>query len=122
LNQKDLTKKAIIYHNPRCSKSRKALEILQSKPIEITVIDYLKNPLNLEQLTKLSAYFSLSDFIRTNEPNFKELNLSLHDEQQVLNALVREPILMQRPIIVMGNNAIIARPPEKTLDFIHQNK
>ncbi|HAU1392268.1 TPA: arsenate reductase (glutaredoxin) [Legionella pneumophila] len=120
MNQKQLTKRVIIYHNPRCSKSRKALQLLQSKDIEITVIEYLKTPLNLEQLSQLCSCFSLSDLVRTSEPVFKELGLSLNNERQVLEAMVKEPILMQRPIIVYNRTAIIARPPEKVLDFIDE--
>lgn len=82
------------------------------------MIEYLKNPLNLEQLIQLRACFSLNDLVRTSEPIFKELGLSLNSEHQVLEAMVKEPILMQRPIVVYNRTAIIARPPEKALDFI----
>lgn len=84
------------------------------------MIEYLKNPLNLEQLIQLRACFSLSDLVRTSEPVFKELGLSLNNEHQVLEAIVKEPILMQRPIVVYNRTAIIARPPEKALDFIDE--
>ncbi len=66
-----------IYHNPRCSKSRKALEILQSHHINHDIIEYLETPLSLEQLTKLRSYFNLSDFVRTTEPAFADLELTL---------------------------------------------
>lgn len=111
-----------VYHNPRCSKSRQALEILQSHGIKPIIIEYLKTPLNLEQITKLRSHFDLRDFVRNNEPTFKELNLTLDDENKVLQAMVDEPILMQRPIVVCGDNAIIARPPEKVLAFISHNE
>lgn len=102
-----------LYHNPRCSKSREALAILQTIPCELTVIDYLKTPLTLEQLKKLRAHFLLADFVRSNEPIFKERNLSLEDEEQLLKTMVNESSLMQRPIVIVDNQAIIARPATK---------
>ncbi|MBI2784955.1 MAG: arsenate reductase (glutaredoxin), partial [Legionella longbeachae] len=76
--------KITIYHNPRCSKSRKTLEILQSKGFEPVIIEYLKTPLDMEQLHTLRSHFALKDFIRTDESVFKEMGLSLNDEAQVL--------------------------------------
>jgi arsenate reductase (glutaredoxin) len=109
---------ATIYHNPRCSKSRQALERLQSHGVTPIIIEYLKAPLNLEQITELRSHFDLKDFVRNSEPVFKKLNLTLADEKEVLQAMVEEPILMQRPIVVCGENAIIARPPEKVLALL----
>lgn len=107
-----------LYHNPRCSKSRKALEILQSHGINPVIVEYLKTPMNLEQITQLRSYFDLKDFVRYNEPIFTELKLALVDETNVLTAMLNEPILMQRPIVTYGDKAIIARPPEKVLELI----
>ena len=111
-------KKFTIYHNPRCSKSRQALEILQNHHIDPTIIEYLKSPLNLEQLLELRSYFDLRDFVRTNEPVFRKLNLTLEDEDKVLEVMLEDPILMQRPIITYDGRAIIARPPEKVLELM----
>jgi arsenate reductase len=107
-----------IYHNPRCSKSRKALEILQNHHIHPVIMEYLKTPLNLEQITQLRSHFDLKDFVRFDEPVFKKLNLTLENEASVLDAILKEPILMQRPIVVCGDRAIIARPPEKVLELL----
>ncbi|KTD40470.1 arsenate reductase (glutaredoxin) [Legionella parisiensis] len=107
----------IIYHNPRCSKSRKTLELLLSKNVEPVIVEYLKTPLNLEQLKNLRAHFAFKDFVRTDEAVFKELRLSLDDENQVLHAMLKEPILMQRPIVTYKNKAIIGRPPENVLEL-----
>jgi arsenate reductase len=109
-----------VYHNPRCSKSRKALEILQSHGVYPIIIEYLKSPLNLEQINQLRAHFDLKDFVRNSEPVFKKLNLTLGDESKVLQAMVEEPILMQRPIVTCGNKTIIARPPEKVLALLSE--
>jgi arsenate reductase len=111
-------KKYIIYHNPRCSKSRQALEILQSNNIQPIIVEYLKTPLNFEQLVELRSHFDLKDFVRTSEPVFKNLALTLEDETKVLAAMVIEPILMQRPIVTYNGKAIIARPIEKLLEFL----
>jgi arsenate reductase len=109
--------KITIYHNPRCSKSRQTLEILQSKGFEPVVIDYLKTPLDIQELQSLRSHFTLKDFVRTNEPVFKELGLSLDNETQVLQAMLQEPILMQRPIVTFKDRAVIGRPPEKVLEL-----
>lgn len=107
-----------IYHNPRCSKSRMALDMLQSHNLNLVVIEYLKSPITFEQLITLSSHFELCDFVRTTEPLFKDLKLDLNDEQQVLAAVFKHPILMQRPIITFNGKAIIARPTESILELI----
>ncbi len=104
-----------IYHNSRCSKSRETLEILQNQGLEPTIVEYLKTPLDIEQLKALRAHFSLKEFVRTNEAVFKTLGLSLDDEAGVLKAMLDEPKLMQRPIVVYKNKAAIGRPPETVL-------
>jgi len=73
---------------------------------------------SFEQLIKLSSHFELCDFVRMTEPLFKDLELDLNDEQHVLAAVFKHPILMQRPIITFNDKAIIAKPPEKILAFI----
>lgn len=107
-----------IYHNPRCSKSRKALELLHNHHIHPIVIEYLKTPFNLKQINQLRVHFDLKDFVRYEEPIFKVLNLTLENEANVLNAMLKEPILMQRPIVACNDKVIIARPPEKVLELL----
>ncbi|MDR3442246.1 MAG: arsenate reductase (glutaredoxin) [Legionella sp.] len=111
-------KKSTIYHNPKCSKSRQTLALLQSKGVDLEVIEYLKTSLNLEQLKTLRAHFSLKDFVRIDEAVFKTLGLSLDNEEQIMQAMVQEPILMQRPIVTCKGKAVIARPPEKVLGLL----
>lgn len=115
---KNPMKTVVIYHNPRCSKSRQALEILKSHNIEPTIVEYLKTPLNLEKLDELRSFFDLKDFVRTNESVFTQLQLTLDDEKRVLHAMINEPILMQRPIVTSSGKAIIARSPEKLLEWM----
>ena len=107
-----------IYHNPRCTKSRETLALLQKKGITRIVIEYLKTPLNYQELSALKAHFALKDFVRTSEPVFKELGLDLKKEREVLQAMAKEPILMQRPIVTYKNKAVIGRPPEKVLELL----
>ena len=111
-----------LYHNPRCSKSRQALELLQNHGINPVIIEYLKAPLSLEELQQLQAHFDLKDFVRYDEPIFQKLNLTLENEGQVLAAMEKNPILMQRPIVTYANRAVIGRPPEKILALINTIK
>ena len=92
--------------------------MLQAQGINPTVVEYLKSPLTLEQLRKLSSHFALKDFVRANEPVFKSLGLSLEEKDKVLQAMAKEPILMQRPIVTTNGKAVIARPPEKVLEIL----
>lgn len=104
-----------LYHNPRCSKSRQTLELLLHKGLNPLVIDYMHRPLTLIQLKELRRHFALTHFVRTNEAVFDELQLSLDSETEVLAAMTVHPILMQRPIVVYKNKAVIGRPPEQVL-------
>lgn len=107
-----------IYHNPRCSKSRDTLKLLFDKGLKPIIIEYLKTPLTLDELRALSMHFEFTDFVRSQEPIFKEWGLSLTDEAQVLAAMQKAPILMQRPIVTYRNKAVIGRPPEKVLTIL----
>lgn len=107
----------IIYHNPRCSKSRQTLDLLQDKGYQPLIVEYLKTPLNLEQLKGLRAHFELKDFVRSDESLFKELSLSFEREEELLHAMTINPILMQRPIVTYKGRAKIGRPPEHVLEL-----
>lgn len=107
-----------IYHNPRCSKSRRTLEILQDKGLQPLIIEYLKTPLNLAQLHTLRAHFTMSEFVRIEEPAFKAHGLSLDNEELIVQTMLIEPILMQRPIVTYKDKAVIGRPPEKVLQLL----
>ncbi len=109
-----------IYHNPKCSKSREALEILRQHHIQPTIIEYLKHPLSLSEIINLRSHFDLKDFVRHNEPIFKTLHLNLANEDEILQAMSKAPILMQRPIITYGEKAVIGRPSEMLLTLIKE--
>lgn len=103
-----------IYHNPRCSKSRAALELLNQRGLEPEIILYLQNPLSVEQLQQLVAQSngSLLDLIRTNEAIFTELNLATASEPELYEAVAAHPILLNRPIVQTTKGARLGRPTE----------
>lgn len=115
---REIVKKITIYHNPRCSKSREALSILQNEQCDIKIVDYLKTPLKLAEIKTLLKQLQLKpiDIIRTKEPCFSELGLSkTSTDAELMNAMVENPILMERPIVTDGEKAVIGRPPENIL-------
>ena len=115
-------KEFIIYHNPRCSKSRQTLQLLREAGIEPTIVEYLKTPLLKDQLKKLSQLLGLrpKDFVRKIEKDFKDNDLSrfLEDDEKIIEAMSLFPKIIERPIVVSGAEALIGRPPENILKLI----
>jgi arsenate reductase len=111
-----------IYHNPRCSKSRQTLELLQEHNISPEIILYLDNPPAKAELKALLAKLGISarDLIRTSEDAYKQSGLSDPGltEEQLLDAMLAEPKLIERPIVVAGDKAVIGRPPENVMNII----
>ncbi|MGR3366863.1 MAG: arsenate reductase (glutaredoxin) [Sagittula sp.] len=110
----------ILWHNPRCSKSREALKLLEDKGYEVEVFRYLDTPPSFEQLESLHKVLGVPaiEMVRTKEAAFREHGLSKDDpDEALLNAMVAEPKLIERPILVRGNRAVIGRPPERVLDL-----
>jgi arsenate reductase len=109
-----------IYHNPRCSKSRQTLALIEEagKPVEI--IEYLKGSLNEQSIKELQQKLSLSprEMMRTKEAEYKEMALSDASDEQLIAAMVATPKLIERPIVVKGEQAIIGRPPENVLALL----
>lgn len=103
-----------IYHNPRCSKSRKALEILQNKNIDLKIIPYLDQGITKAEVLELSSLLSLNviDFIRTKEEEFKSLDIDSTDNDACAKAISDFPKILERPIVIKDGKAIVARPPE----------
>ncbi len=105
-----------IYHNPRCSKSRQTLELLAAKGLSPTIVEYLKNPPDAKTLKALMAKLGLEprELMRTKEALFAELNLSDADlsPAQLVAAMIEHPVLIERPIVVVDDKAVIGRPPE----------
>ena len=111
-----------IYHNPGCSKSRKTLELIQNAGFEPNVVEYLTNPPDAARLAEILGMLGLSaiDLTRTGESVFTELRLSEQslNETEVIDAMVKNPILIERPIVVANGKAVIGRPPEKVLELL----
>ena len=111
----------VIYHNARCSKSRSACEIVAGQGIQATIVDYLQTPPTREELRSLLKKLGLrpEELVRRGEAVFKEnyAGKTLSDEQW-LDALLAHPILIERPIVVRGDRAVIGRPPERVLELL----
>ena len=115
--------KVVIYHNPRCSKSRHALQLLQDHDFEVEVIEYLTNPPNKKELKHLLKLLGMDDpreLMRKNESAYTEQGL---DDQELtmdamVNTMIQHPTLIQRPIVVANGKAVIARPPEDVLALL----
>lgn len=110
-----------IYHNPRCTKSRETLRLLQDKGIEPRVIEYLKEPPTAAQLKTLVAQLGIKpeQLVRKGEEIFKTTyaGKSLSDAQWI-EAMAKNPILIERPIVVSGKRAVLGRPPENVLQLL----
>ncbi|MBM7354143.1 arsenate reductase (glutaredoxin) [Lelliottia amnigena] len=113
-----------IYHNPRCSKSRETLELVKSKGVEPEVVLYLETPPDaqtLRQLLSLLNMASARELMRQKEDLYKSLNLanSQLTEDELIQAMVDNPKLIERPIVVAHGKARIGRPPEAVLDILN---
>lgn len=111
-----------IYHNPRCSKSRETLKILESRGIKPEIVDYLKHPpteATLRELVDLLGVTPLQ-LVRRQEPEFKEAGLdgSTCKDDEVIRALARFPRLLERPIVVKGRKAALGRPPANVIKIL----
>ncbi len=116
------TAKLVIYHNPRCSKSRETLQLITDRQIEPEIVDYLEEPPTPEDLKRIIAMLGVTarDLLRTTEPVYKDAELdddSLTDDE-IIEAICEYPELLQRPIVIAGDKAVIGRPPIKVLDLI----
>lgn len=110
-----------IYHNPRCSKSRAALAILQAHEFPLRVVEYLKEPLTRAELAGLRKKLGLppAEWIRRTEAEYKQAGLGPHSsEAQLLDAMATHPVLIERPIVVRGDRAVVGRPPERVLELV----
>jgi arsenate reductase len=114
--------KLVIYHNPSCSKSRETLQLLEDNNLTPEIIDYLEEPPTTTELARIISLLGVSarDLLRTTEPVYKDAELdddSLTDDE-IIEAICEYPALLQRPIVVSGNRAVLGRPPIKVLDLI----
>ena len=110
-----------IFHNPRCSKSRETLALLQDKGIEPEVVEYLKTPPNAAELERILTLLDKTprQLMRTKEAVYKELGLAdENDNAKLITAMVNNPKLIERPIVIKGDQAALGRPPEAVLDIL----
>lgn len=109
-----------IYHNPRCSKSRESLKILESSEEDIKIIKYLEVPFKSDELKKIIKLLKIKpiELIRQNEKIWKEnfINQDFTDHE-LIDIMIKNPQLIERPIVIKGNKAVIGRPPIKILDL-----
>ncbi len=110
-----------IYHNPRCSKSRQTLALLQEKGIEPEIIEYLKTPPNKTKLKEILSLLDMAprDLMRKKESAYKEAGLDDDSlsKDELIAAMIENPVLIERPIVLANGKAAIGRPPESVLDI-----
>jgi len=110
-----------IYHNPRCSKSRQTLAILNEKKIKFEIVEYLKDNLRKSELKSIIEKLEINpiELVRKNESiwkeNYKDKNLS---DKEIIQAMINYPKIIERPVVINGKKAIIGRPPENVLKII----
>ncbi len=111
-----------IFHNPKCSKCRLTMEILNDKGVNTSVIEYLKTPPNSDELTEILDLLGIEprELMRKHELPYKENNFDNPEltRDQLIQAMIDHPILIERPIIINGKKATIGRPPEKVFDIL----
>ena len=110
-----------MYFNPRCSKCRTAEGLLQERGVDAEIVRYLDEPPTIDDLRRLMTLLGIDDpraMMRTGEHVYKELQLDGADGDALLRAIAAHPILLERPIVVRGDRAVIARPPERLLELL----
>lgn len=110
-----------IFHNPRCSKSRCALAIIQEKNLEVEIIKYLEEPPSIEEIRDLLNKLGMKaeDLVRKGENDFKEnFKGKTLTEEEWIHAMAKYPKLIERPIFIKGNKAVVGRPPERILELL----
>jgi len=115
------TDNVIIWHNPRCSKSREALKLLQEEGIELKVYKYLDESPSKEEIKEILSMLGLKprEIMRTKEAIYKELGLKdVEDDEKLIEAMVEHPRLIERPIVIKDGKATIGRPPQKVIELI----
>lgn len=111
-----------IYHNPRCMKSRQTLSLIQEAGAEVEIIEYLKEPPSAAELKEVIGKLGISaeQLLRKGEAIFKqEFKGQLHTDEEWIEIMLAHPKLIERPIVVKGDEAVIGRPPESVNQFLH---
>jgi arsenate reductase len=116
-----MPKNVVIYHNPRCTKSRQALALLRENGVEPTIVEYLKSPPTVADVKSLIAALGIAphELLRTKEAAYSERGLSQKSSAAaVAAAIASDPLLLERPVVVAGNKAVLGRPPERVLELL----
>lgn len=113
----------VIYHNPRCSKSRQTLAVLEENGVQPEIVKYLETPLTVVELKALYSqlgFESVRDMMRTKEADYKEANLGAESvtDEELFQAMADNPKLFERPVVVANGKAKIGRPPEQVLEIL----
>lgn len=110
-----------IIHNPRCSKSRDTLELIKSHGYEAKIVDYLNGELTKELLEEVLKLLNVpaKEILRTKEEEFNTLQINLENEKEIIAAILKHPKLLERPIVIKDNKAVIGRPPENVLSLFN---
>jgi arsenate reductase len=113
----------VIYHNPRCTKSRETLQLLRDSGHSPRIVEYLKQPPSVEELDQVCRMLGMEpvDLVRRREKTLKEIGVSVKDERtrdEWLAILSEHPILIERPIVVVGKKAVLGRPPESVKSLL----
>jgi arsenate reductase len=110
----------IIYHNPKCSTSRNVLSALREAGHDLHIVEYLKTPPSKEELKDMVAKMdaTLRDIVRTKEPIYQQLNLDKVTDEQLLQAMVEHPVLINRPIVIKGRTVKLCRPAETVNELL----
>jgi arsenate reductase len=114
--------RTVVFHNPRCSKSRGVVEILRGRGVDFEIVEYLKTPPDRRQLERIVGLLPgpAAELVRK-DSHFDELGLradAYQSPDEVVDLLLKHPRLMQRPVVVRGERAVIARPPEKVAELL----
>ena len=112
--------KYILWHNPRCSKSREGFKLLEGLDVEVR--RYIDNPPTCEELQEVLKKLGMqpSELVRTKEKLYKELGLQNASQEEILKAMCEHPRLIERPILIKGDKAIVGRPPERFKELIDE--
>lgn len=117
-----MDRQPVIYHNPRCSKSRQALALLEEAGVEAKIVRYLETPPSVQELDRLLGLLGLQprEVMRTKDDLYEELGLAGKElsREEGLRLLAEHPALLERPIVVKGDKAVVARPPERVRDLL----
>ena len=112
-----------IYHNPRCSKSRQALQYLQENNYQYELIEYLKTPLKVAEIEQIISLLKvdIKQILRVEDPLYKNSNLANLGQAELIEQIILQPALLQRPIIISANAACIARPLDNLINMLTKN-